>query len=69
MASQWIGRLVELRWMDGGEWRVIGIEAGWAQVRAVDEVAEVLAGFTPDGVVWFQKRDLLEITHQQETLT
>ncbi len=68
MASPWFGRLVRLRWMDGGEWRVTKTDGLWVEVKAVDSVAEVLAGFTPDGVVWFKKRDLLEITHQQETL-
>ncbi len=65
-----MGRRVQLRWMDGGEWTVVAVaDAGWVGVEPRDEVAETLASFTPHGVVWFHKRDLVEIlTEQKEAL-
>lgn len=61
MASRWMGRRVSLRYMDGGEWEVIALDGPSAGCKALTEVAKTLASFTPDGVVWFQKRDLQEV--------
>lgn len=68
MVTRWIGRRVKLKWMDGGEWRVVETITGWALCKPADPIAETLAGFTPTRVVWWCKRDLEEIREQGDTL-
>lgn len=61
MANPWKGRLVKLRYMDGGVWQVIDTaEAVWAILEPRDETSRSLAQLSPDGVVWIRKRDLIE---------
>jgi hypothetical protein len=51
----------------GGVWRVTSIAPdGWIQCAPVDSTSETLVGLSPDGVVWFRKRDLIRESDNPE---
>lgn len=67
MTSQWKGRMVRLRHMDGGIWQVIATtERAWVVVIPCDETSRNLARLSPDGVVWFRKQDLIEVENPNQ---